>query len=144
MKARKINLRPYKVESRAVSAIMMKVLNTPGVVAALRESDQWSSVEINNLVARRPVEQDYAVKESLATILLHPNLRLTGQQLFDRRMLYEKIKNESNELLLEKSDYEMLKDAVARFTGGGPNEMEMLARVFEAEEIEMEEKKKGK
>lgn len=114
MKARKINLRPYKVN--------------------VGRRDDGGKL----------LEQEYAVRESLAQILLSPQLRLTGQQLFDRRMLYEKIKNGGGELLLDESEYEMLRDAVARFQGGGPNEMEMISRVFEAEEVEMEERKKKK
>lgn len=112
MKARKINLRPYRVNVG-------------------RRDDGGKSLM-----------KEYAVKESLASILLSPQLRLTGQQLFDRRPLYEKIKNGRNELLLDDSEYEMLRNAVARFQGGGPNEIELIARVFEAEEIEVEERKK--
>jgi len=37
----------------------------------------------------------------------------------------------------------MLKDAVAKFQGGGPNEIKLIARVFETEKIEVEKKKRN-
>lgn len=122
---------------------MQKILQTPGVVAALQESTRWSKEEIQNLMMNRPVEQEYAVKDSMINILF--TLRVPAREAYEKRdPLAKKLSLYDDEVLLQTEEYTMLLKAFEQFQGAGRNEAELLKRVFEAEEVEVEEKKKKK
>ena len=143
MKERKINLKPYKVRVNIQSQVMQKILQTPGVVAALQESTRWSKEEIQNLIMRKTIEQDYAVNESMANVLYA--LKMDARQAYEKRNpLAKKLSLYDDEILLQAEEYAMLLRAFEQFQGAGRNEAELLKRVFEAKEVEVEEKKKKK
>ena len=140
---RKIDLRPYKVRVNVQSQVMRKILGTQGVVTSLQESNNWSQEEIQSLMMNRPVEQDYAVKDSMINILF--TLRVPGKEAWEKRdPLANKIQSHDGKVLLQTEEYAMLLRAFEQFQGSGKNEEELLKRVFEAKEVEVEEKKKGK
>ena len=141
MKERKINLKPYKVQVNVQSQVMRKILGTPGVIAAIQESANWSQEEIQNVIMRRTLEQDYAVNESMANVLY--TLKMDARQAFEKRNpLAKKMCLYDDEILLQTEEYGMLVRAFEQWQGAGKNEEELLRRVFEAEEVEVEEKKK--
>lgn len=140
---RKIDLRNYKVRVNVQSQVMRKILGTPRVVESLQKSTEWSTEEIQSLMMNRPIEQDYAVKDSIINILF--TLRVPGKEAWEKRdPLANKIKEHDGKVILDPEEYAMLLRAFEQFQGAGKNEEELLKRVFEAKEVEVEEKKKGK
>ena len=84
----------------------------------------------------------YAVKEMLVGVLLHSALRLTGQEVYNRMPIADKIKKHDlskGKLLLEEDDYSKLLSAVKTIQGFGMNDAEMVRRVIEAEEVAVQE-----
>ncbi len=143
MKERKINLKPYKVKINIQSQIMQKILQTPGVVAAIQKSDNWSKEEIDNVIMRKTIEQDYAVNESMANVLY--TLKMDARQAYEKRNpLAKKMCLYDDEVLLQKEEYDLLVRAFEQFNDSGRNEDELLKRVFEAEEVDPNEKKRKK
>ena len=143
LKERKINLKSYKIQVTFQSQIMQKILGTPGVIASIQKSDRWSKEEIDNVIMRKSIEQDYAVNESMASVLY--SLKMDGRQAYEKRNpLAKKMCLYDDEILLQKEEYDLLVRAFEQFQNSGKNEEELLKRVFEAKEVEVEEKKKGK
>lgn len=86
-------------------------------------------------------EDDFIVKESLCICLLHPALQLNGLELLNRAPIKDKIEGATDFVLLEEEEYTKLKTAIETITGFSSNELEMVNRVLNAEEIKVEEKK---
>lgn len=82
---------------------------------------------------------DYEVKEMLVGVLLHSSLQLTGQDIYNRMPLADKIKKANAELLLEEDEYKKLQSAVNTIKGFGMNDAEMVRRVIEAETVAVTE-----
>ena len=142
MKLTKIDLSPYKVQVNIQSQIMQRILTTPGVFELLRKSNSWTQNEITNLT-RGKIEQKYAVKDSIINILFM--LKVPAREAYEKRdPLTKKIGLCDDEVLLQKEEYAMLLKAFEEFQNPGRNEEELLKRIFEAKEVEVEEKKKGK
>ena len=141
MKTRKIDLRNYKVTLSTRSPLLTKLLSTPGVERCLRNSERWEKSELDNLLRRGPIAQEYEVKQSIINVLF--TLKVSAREAWERRdPLADKIKLHDGEVLLETEEYAMLLKAFEQFQDPGRNEQELLKRVFEAEKVEMEEKKK--
>lgn len=86
------------------------------------------------------VTEDFKVKESLAICLCHPQLQISGLELLNRRKILDKIEAADGTLLLEDDEWQKLKTALETITGMSKNEIPMIERVTEAEEIEVKEK----
>lgn len=114
MKARKINLEDYEVE-----------------VFARDEDGKEKLVKI-----------PYRVKSSIEAVMFNPSLKLDGRQLILQNKVYEKIEKAEKEILLDSDDYNKLKQAVDRFEGFRKADLELVTRVLEAEEVDVEEAKK--
>lgn len=82
---------------------------------------------------------DYSVKEMLVGVLLHSSLQLTGQEVYNRTPLADKIKKAEAELLLEEDEYRKLLSAVNTIKGFGMNDAEMVRRIIEAKEVAVKE-----
>jgi len=87
------------------------------------------------------VIEDFKVKESLEICLFHPQLQLDGRELLKRRKILQKIEEADGTLLLEDDEWEKLKIAFETIKGLSKNELPLVERVIEAEEIEVKEKK---
>jgi len=141
MKARKIDLRNYKIMISIKSPLLDKILTTPGVGPCLRDSEKWEKEELDNLLRRRPMAQDYDAKESIINLLF--NLRVPAKEAWEKRdPLADKIRTHDGEVLLDADEYVLLLKAFEQFDRPGKNEQELLKRVFGAEEVEVEEKRK--
>lgn len=81
----------------------------------------------------------YNVKESIISCFLHPALKLTGRELLLRGKLTKRIEEAAGSILIEEENYRKLKQAFERIEGFTRNDMELVRRVLEAEEIEVEE-----
>lgn len=105
-------------------------------------------IELKNYMLTVPTadgttEKPYDVKGSLVNCLLHPALELTGHELLLRGKLATQIEEGNGHILVEESDYRKLRQAMEKIKGFAKNDMELVRRVLEAEETEVEEKTKG-
>lgn len=82
------------------------------------------------------------VSQWVQDILFHPELKLGGRETILRGKLADKIADAGDEVLLEDAEYHKIKTAFETIKGFGKIHIEMLNRVFEAQEIKVEEKKK--
>ena len=92
------------------------------------------------------VPKPYNVKESMVSCLLHPALKLTGRELLLRgklatRIEEAEIKEGKGFILVEEADYAKLKKAFETIEGFTKSDMELVRRVLEAEETDVEEVK---
>lgn len=83
----------------------------------------------------------FQVRESIATMLFHPSLDLDGREVILRDKLAKKIEEAGDEILLEEVDYSKIKMAFESVKGIQRNAVELLERIFDAEQVEVEEKK---
>ncbi len=81
----------------------------------------------------------YDMTEMLVGVLLHTSLRLTGQEVYNRMPLADKIKKAEGELLLEEEEYNKLLSAVKTIQGFGMNDSEMVRRIIDAKEVAVTE-----
>lgn len=79
---------------------------------------------------------DYEVKTSIIGLLFQPALGLTGVEVLEQNRLAEKIlQHENDEILLENAEYDKIKQAVDVTKGFGRNDVELVRRIFEAEDV---------
>ena len=108
-------------------------------------------IELQNYMVNLPSPngkfepKPYNVKESMVSCLLHPALKLTGRELLLRGKLATRIEEapivEGNgHILVEEEDYRKLRQAFETIEGFTKSDMELVRRVLEAEEIDVEEK----
>lgn len=82
------------------------------------------------------------VKEWISSMLFLPDLKLGGREVILRGKLSDKIEKAGKEIILEDTDYTKVKIAFETFKGFQKPHIELVKRVLEAEEVEVEEKKK--
>lgn len=81
-------------------------------------------------------EWPYNTKESILNLLFNPALQLTGAELVRQNMLAMKLEScKEDEILLEDEEYGRLKKAVDTHKGFARNDVELVTRINEAEEI---------
>jgi len=96
-------------------------------------------IDVKHPVTGEMKNVPYGVKEMLVGVLLHPSLRITGAELYNRMPIADKIKKADGFLLLEEDEYAKLKAAVNTIQGFGMNDSELVRRVIEAEEVPVKE-----
>jgi hypothetical protein len=84
-------------------------------------------------------EIPYKVGESLVGCLFHPELKLGGREILARDLIAKKIESADDYVLLEDAEYQKLNDAFDTVRGFGKAEVELVRRVFEAEDVEVKE-----
>lgn len=83
----------------------------------------------------------YDVRESMASILLHPEQKVNGIELLKNNQLAQKILElPEDTLLLETDNYNRLKKAFETFVGFSRNDVELVRRVLEAPDVEVAKK----
>lgn len=87
-------------------------------------------------------EVEYKLKESIVELLFQPALKLTSVQLLKQDELARKIVAAENELLLEEEEYARLKKALDTVQGLSRSDIELVRRITEATDVEIEEIKK--
>ena len=85
------------------------------------------------------VEIPYNVKESLVGCLFHPELKLGGREIIERDVVAKKIESAVDCVLLEDAEYQKLNHAFETVKGFGKAEVELVKRVFNAEDVEVAE-----
>lgn len=81
-------------------------------------------------------EFPYPFKNSILNLLFIPALQLSGAELVKQNILATKIEAcKEDEILLENEEYDRVKKAIDTFTGFGKNDVELVIRVNDAEEV---------
>lgn len=93
--------------------------------------------------ATEPQSKEFNVREAIANIITNPQQKHKGfrQITFDdlaRRIVACK----DDYIILDKVDFDMLYECFDNLTGYSRNDVELLRRVRDAEEVELEEKSK--
>ena len=88
-------------------------------------------------------EVPYSVKQSIASILYHPELRLSMREAIARKVLSETIENSTEDfVMVTPEDYTKIKEAFEKVQGYTKDDVELLSRVENAEIVEVELKEK--
>lgn len=88
-------------------------------------------------------EFPFNMKDNLIGVLFIPQLRLNSVELLKANVLGQKILAcEGDEILLEDAEWLRLSTAIQAAQGFGRMEVEFCQRINEAEEVEVEPKKK--
>ena len=87
-------------------------------------------------------EYPYHVMDSILNILFCPELQLAGAELLKQNVLAMKLEScKEDEILLEEEEWKRLKRAFDTFKGFNRNAVELVRRINEVEEVEVEPKK---
>ena len=87
------------------------------------------------------VDFPYEVKDAMIEILLSSDLQLTGRELLERDDIARKIKDcVDGHILLEEEEWNKVVQAVETVKGFGRPDVELVRRVLNAEQIEVEVK----
>ncbi len=86
-------------------------------------------------------EEDFSVRVSLTTLLFDPELRLGWREAIRNDEIARKIESCSEDfILLTPEDYGIIKGVVDNFTNFNRHAVELINRVHNAEEVEVEVK----
>lgn len=85
----------------------------------------------------------FQVADSMANLLFQPALQLNGVALLEQQKLANKFMDNGEEVLLDAQDYSKLKHAVQIFKGFARPHVELVRRVLEAPEVEVDEVKEA-
>lgn len=87
-------------------------------------------------------EGSYPMREALAEVLFHPALKIMAMDLLKRDDLARKIqKSTPPDLLLEESEYAIIRAAVDKVDSFTRNDVEFVRRVVNAEQVAVMEAK---
>lgn len=87
------------------------------------------------------VENPYDFRYSIGEVLLAREQGMTARQLLAADDLFRKIRDWPDDtLLLEEAEYQVLHQAFERMTGYGKYDVELVRRVLEAQEVQVQEK----
>lgn len=118
MKAWKIDVRPYKIQ--------------------VLDSDENGKVR---MVGGKPsyIDDDFDVREMLATILFHNSLNLRPAQAFEAHDLAKKIRNADGFVLLDNEEMKKVRAAYDVLEKCTEDTIEFLSRIRDAVEVNAEE-----
>ncbi len=86
-------------------------------------------------------ELPYPVKDSILNIMFRKELQLSGAELVKQNVLAMKLEAcKDDEILLEEEEYKRLKNAFDKCMGFTRADVELVIRINEAEEVEVEQK----
>lgn len=87
-------------------------------------------------------KNNYEVTTSIVNLLFNPELKLGGTALLKQNKLAEKILNcKDSEILFEDAEYVKVKQAFDIVKGFGRNDVELVRRILEAEDVSVKEVK---
>jgi hypothetical protein len=85
------------------------------------------------------IQLPYAVKDSILNLMFIKELQLTSAELVRQNMLAMKIEScKDSDILLEEEEWNRIKKAVNTFKGFARDDIELVARILDAEEIKKE------
>jgi hypothetical protein len=101
---------------------------------------ELASYKVSETGAPDAEEHDYDVRWSLGEVLLARDQGLTARQLLENHDLFRKLRDHPQDtILLEEAEYQRLRQAVEQITGYSRFDVEMVRRVLEAPEVEVQE-----
>ncbi|KKL62574.1 hypothetical protein LCGC14_2183850 [marine sediment metagenome] len=81
----------------------------------------------------------YDVRDSIIEVMMSPELRLSGRELLERQKIALRImESPDGEILLEDAEYGKIESAFEEITGFSRRDTELVQRVFEAPEVEVQ------
>jgi len=83
---------------------------------------------------------DYDLKASIAGILFHPELKISGREAVKRDKLCEKVEASEGSVLLEESDWKKLVEAIESLPSVGRNDVKFVERILDAPEVTVDKK----
>ena len=141
---KQINLKSYEVDGTrniAVCPACSKEIPTlPG--ALLPKVCVTCGAEA--VAGRVPSKVEYNVKDQLCSLLFHPELKLSATQAREREKVKETILKAKDSVNLEEVDYNYIKQGLDVARGFTANDLELINRVYDAEEVEVNPKHKDK
>lgn len=87
------------------------------------------------------VDIPYRVKDSLIEILFARDNQLGGREILERDKLAHKILESDGVVMLEEADWQKMVAAIEAVKGLGRTDVELVHRILDAEQIEVEEKR---
>ena len=102
-------------------------------------------IDLSDYTIDIPTEQGmkpypYSVKQSIEMALYHPDLKLNFRDLLENDRVAQKIKKANGSILLEDDEYIRVKHAFEIIQGFRKEDVELVKRVLEAPEVEVQEK----
>lgn len=80
----------------------------------------------------------YNVRQSIGGVLYNPELRLTMREAIARKPLADSIENCKEDFLyITTDDFKKVKEAFEKIQGFGKDDLELLNRIEQAEEVEV-------
>lgn len=90
----------------------------------------------------QPKNFPYNVKLNLIASLFQRQNNLHSEELLERDDIARKIRDcKENEIILEESEYDKIKQAINIISGYGQDDVEFVKRILKCPQIEVEEKK---
>ncbi len=108
----------------------------------LRSYDFTAKVRDEETGAINEKTLPFNVKDSLASILFHPELRLNVIDSFKAQDLANKIRKSGDDVLVDTAEMDMIKRSYNVIKAPQEYELEFFKRIRDAEEVEVEEIKK--
>jgi len=99
-----------------------------------------SDYTVNTLTEQGEKPFPYSVKQSIEIALYHPDLKLNFRDLLENDRVAQKIKQANGFILLEESEYLRVRLAFESIKGFRKEDVELVKRVIEAPEVEVQEK----
>ena len=99
-----------------------------------------SDYTVNTLTEQGEKPFPYSVKQSIEIALYHPDLKLNFRDLLENDRVAQKIKQANGSILLEENEYIRVKHAFETIQGFRREDVELVKRVIEAPEVEVQEK----
>ena len=99
-----------------------------------------SDYTVNTLTEQGEKPFPYSVKQSIEIALYHPDLKLNFRDLLENDRVAQKIKQANGSVLLEETEYSRVKVAFENIQGFRREDVELVKRVIEAPEVEVQEK----
>lgn len=141
---KRINLKSYEVDgtrNMAVCPACSKEIPTlPG--ALLPKECRICGAEA--VVGRVSAKVEYNVKDQLCALLFHPDLKLTATQAREREKVKTTILKANNAVNLEEQEHNWVKQGLDVARGFTANDLELINRVYDAEDVEVNPKHKDK
>jgi len=81
----------------------------------------------------------YGVVKALLLILFHPELRLRANQIIERLPVKDALVNAGGSVLLEETQWAILRDSVNGVSGFGQDDIELIQRVLNAPQVDVGE-----
>lgn len=141
---KKINIKPYSLKAEPIKErdLLKGMFKISEVVEALKS--KWGEKRVEVLLKEFQKEPEYPVKQTISGMIFNPQLKLGNEDVLARADLRKKVLEcKGNELLVEESEYQIVKSSFDQVGGFSFNDVEMCKRIKEAKTVEKVKEDKG-